>query len=191
MLPSAGQSHPTENHMNRYRSALLLPLAAGLLALGACTSTQPQANLSSADQTFLENAAQGNRAEIEGSQMALDKATSPEVRQFAQAMIQDHTTANQQLTRLATSKGYTVPTEPSLMQRTELKALSALSGNAFDKMYVDRIGVASHRATVEQFETAATGAQDPDVRAFAQKMLPSLRHHYQMAQTLNERQKAQ
>jgi len=178
--------------MNAYRYALLLTLGASLVGLAGCTtSRQESSTLSSADQTFLENAAQGSYAEIRGSELAQDKTRSADVKAFAAAMIRDHTAANQRLAALAARKGYTPPTEPSVMQRAEITTLRALSGNAFDKMYVDRIGVAAHKATIEQFETAAASAQDRDVRAFARKLLPTLRHHLEMAEALNQAQKSQ
>lgn len=178
--------------MNRHRLILLAPAAAALIALVGCaTSQQAQSTLSSADQTFLENAAQGGHAEVQGSQMAVEKTESPDVKAFAQMMIKDHTAAGEELSALAKKKGYVEPTEPSVLQKTELKALSVLSGGAFDKMYVDRLGIAAHEATISQFEDAAFGAQDNDVRAFAEKTLPTLRKHLEAAQSLNAQQKTQ
>jgi putative membrane protein len=178
--------------MKLYRAALLASFAS-LLGIAGCAMHRDGSSdmLSMQDRTFLENAAQGSFAEIQGSQMALDKSTNADVRSFATAMVKDHTAANQKLTALAARKGYNPPTGPSVIQATELKALGLLSGNAFDKTYIDRIGVAAHEATIQQFETAATGADDPDVRSFARGLLPSLRHHLQMAQAINEKQKSQ
>ncbi|ANN65104.1 DUF4142 domain-containing protein [Bordetella bronchialis] len=179
--------------MNIQRAVLLCSFSA-FIGLAGCASRHDDGSrsmLSSSDQTFLENAAQGNQAEIQGSRMALEKSNSQEVRSFAQAMIKDHTAANEKLSALASRKGYNIPTAPSMMQATELKGLNLFSGNAFDKAYVDRIGVAAHEATIKQYETAAQSADDADIRRFAQGMLPSLRHHLEMAQLLNQQQKSQ
>jgi putative membrane protein len=175
-------------------------LAAGALALCAGAWAQPAPNspamqkegaqkttLQGDDKDFVENAAQGGWAEIEGSKLAQTKATSPEVKQFAEQMIQDHTKANEELAALAKQKGYTPPTEPSLMQRTELKALSVVSGETFDKMYASRIGVSAHEDTVEMFEKAAKDAKDPDIKAFAAKTLPTLQHHLEMAKAMQQK----
>src|SRR5690606_10305916 len=89
---------------------------------------------------------------------------------------------------LARNKKLTPPTEPSVMQRTEVTGMKALTGGAFDAMYVNRIGVASHEATVEMFEKASREAQDPDVKAMASKTLPKLQEHLKAARALNERQ---
>ncbi len=150
-----------------------------------------QSMLADDDETFLENAIQGSYAEIEGSQLALEKTESQEVRQFAEMMIKDHGEMVKEATKLATDKGMTPPEGPSLMQTTEITGLKALTGGAFDAMYVNRIGVASHEATVEMFEKASQEAQDPDVKAMATKTLPKLREHLQMAQALDEKQDKQ
>lgn len=175
-------------------------LAAGALALSTGAWAQPaptspaprqgaeqRSTLASADKDFLENAAQGGHAEIEGSKLAQTKSSNADVKQFADQMIQDHTKANQELVALAKQKGYTPPDEPSLMQRTELKALSATSGASFDKMYVSRIGVAAHEDTVKLFEKAAANAKDPDIKAWASKTLPTLKHHLDMANALHQK----
>ncbi|OZI21559.1 DUF305 domain-containing protein [Bordetella genomosp. 9] len=177
-------------------------LAAGVLAMSTGAWAQPAASsptdstpkkmeqrstLASADKDFLENAAQGGNAEIEGSKLAQTKSSNPDVKKFAEQMIQDHTKANQELMALAKQKGYTPPNEPSIMQRTELKALSATSGTTFDKMYVSRIGVAAHEDTVKMFQKAASDAKDPDIKAWAAKMLPALQHHLEMANALHQK----
>ena len=179
--------------MNLTRSRLMLTFGAAFLSLSAYAagSDASRGNLADADRTFLENATQGSYAEVEGSQLAQEKTQSADVKEFAATMIKDHTAMIKELAELSKTKGYTPPDGPSVVQATELKALSALSGGAFDKMYVDRIGVASHEATIEQFEEATKEVQDADVKALAEKSLPKLRHHLEMAQALNEKQKSQ
>jgi putative membrane protein len=148
------------------------------------SSKGSRSNLQKADTAFLENAAQGGFAEVEAGKMAQTKASNAEVKAFGQMLIDEHTKVNQELATLASSKGYTPPTEPSVVQRTELRALGVLDGDNFDKMFMRRIGVASHEATIKQFREASRSARDPQVKAFAAKTLPSLEHHLKMAKTL-------
>ncbi|NYT46020.1 DUF4142 domain-containing protein [Alcaligenaceae bacterium] len=171
--------------------------AAGTQATQPGTSTQaaqPAANpqgqsqLTQEDANFLENAIQGSHAEVEGSQLALEKTSSQDIKDFAQMMIKDHQMMAKEASSLAQEKGMTPPDGPSAMQVTEITALKALSGGAFDAMYVNRIGVASHEATVNMFEKASKGAQDADVKALATKALPKLKEHLEMARSLNEKQ---
>ena len=61
------------------------------------------------DSDFVKRVVTNNRAEIELGQMAITKAASADVKQFAQRMIDDHTKANTELTELAQSKGWSLP----------------------------------------------------------------------------------
>jgi putative membrane protein len=157
--------------------ALFLPLS---------VMAQSTSSLSSADKDFLENAAQSGHAEIEGSKIAEQKSGNAAVKTFAGQMIQDHTKVSQELTTLAASKGYTPPSEPSVVQKTKLKALGVTSGTSFDKMYASQIGVSAHEDAVHLFQKAATDAKDPDIKAFAAKTVPSLEHHLEMAKALQK-----
>ena len=76
------------------------------LATGAATAA-----VSVAEKKFATEAAQGGVAEVEMGQLALQKATSPEVKQFAQRMVSDHTQANQELMQLAKSEGMDLPSQ--------------------------------------------------------------------------------
>lgn len=201
--------------MKPAHSALALAAGIAMFALGAhaqttapAPSTQPPpytaqeppppklsndegSTLAHEDSRFLKNAIQGSHAEILGSQLALDKTKDADVRAFAQKMIDDHGKMVEEAGNLANKKGMTPPTGPSVIQSTEITALKALSGGAFDAMYVNRIGVASHESTVKMFEKAAHDAKDPDVKAMAAKTLPKLREHLEMARALNKKQDAQ
>lgn len=154
-------------------------------------SDERKSDLEGEDERFLENAIQGSHAEVLGSQLALEKTENSDVRAFAEMMIADHQKMIQEADALANQKNMTAPTGPSVLQSTEITALKALSGGAFDAMYVNRIGVAAHESTVEMFEEASQNAQDPDVKEMATKTLPKLREHLEAARALNEKQEKQ
>ena len=48
---------------------------------------------------------------MELGQLALQKGTSPQVKQFAQRMVTDHTQANQELMQLAKTQNLDLPTQ--------------------------------------------------------------------------------
>ncbi len=138
--------------------------------------------LTRADKSFLDDAAHNGHAEVKSSQLALQKARNPKVRAFAQQMVDDHTQANQELAALAAGKNVRVPEGPSLMQEGKLKLLGTADGTDFDKRYMESMGLQAHRDTIELFEKGARDARDPEVKAFAQKTLPKLKQHLEMAQ---------
>ena len=137
-----------------------------------------------ADAAFMKDAAHAGELEIEGSKLALTKSASPEVKKFAQMIIDDHTKAGQELGTLAAAKGVKIADDPSMTQKAKLKMLGTHDGAKFDAKYAETIGVGAHEDAVKLFTKASTNAKDPDVKAFAAKTLPTLQHHLEMAQQL-------
>jgi putative membrane protein len=158
-----------------------LAWAAALLVAAGALHAQA---LSKGDADFMKAAAHSGHTEIEGSKLAVSKASDPQVKSFADKMITDHSKMAEELKALAASKQVELPTEPSLTQKGQLKLLDTLKGDSFDKRYVSSIGVSAHEDTVTLFEKAAAGAQDPQVKSLATKSLPHLQMHLQMAREL-------
>lgn len=170
----------------------LVPLAAAVALAGGAVAqqdtsapTQAQARtLTQADTGFMNQAAQNGLTEVEASLLAQRKASNEAVKAFAKQMVADHTKANDELKALAARKGHELPTEPSLRQKAQIKLLSAMDGDRFDRNYAEQVGVAAHEETVTLFKKGARDAKDPDVKAFATKTLPKLEHHLEMARKL-------
>ena len=162
------------------RSTTLASAAAlALLATGAHA-----AGLDHQDASFLRDAAEAGNAEIAGSKVALDKATSQDVKTFAQQMIDDHGKAGDELKALAQQKNVKVSDKPSIAKTTEIKMLSERKGSSFDQHYAESIGVKAHQDTIKLFQKEIDKGQDADVKGWAQKTLPTLQHHLEMAQAL-------
>ena len=79
------------------RQSSLAVLATGLLLV----ASQASAALPSADKSFAMKAAQGGLAEVQDGQLAARKGGSPQVKQFGQRMVTDHTQANDELQQIA------------------------------------------------------------------------------------------
>lgn len=157
-----------------------------LIMAGLMMTTQAfAADLAHGDKSFIEKAAHAGQVEIEASKLAQTKATSPEVKSFADQMIKDHEAVASELSTLATAKGVKLPDDPSPLQKGKLKLLNTHDGASFDKHYMSDIGVDAHKDAVKLFEKASRDAKDPELKAWAAKTLPALQHHLEMAQTLN------
>lgn len=137
------------------------------------------------DAEFAVKAANGGMVEVELAQLAATKATSQEVKTFAQMMMTDHTKANDELKSLATQKNITLPTTMSDESRKDVTRLSELTGTEFDKEYISFM-VEDHEDDVESFGKAASDAKDAEIKAFAAKTLPTLQSHLDMAKRTKE-----
>ena len=140
------------------------------------TATPKAGSLSAADSKFIHEAAAGGMAEVELGRLAADKASSPDVKQFGQRMVDDHGKANDELKSLASQKGVTLPSSPDAAQKSTQARLSKLSGDAFDRAYMQDM-VKDHDKDVAAFKRASTTAADADLKAWAAKTLPTLEEH--------------
>lgn len=138
------------------------------------------ANLKRADREFFEKAAKSGLKEVAVSQMTMAKLTNPQVKQFAQMMVNDHSGANTELMALAQKKGVVLP------PKDEVKVADKWSKKTdeVDEDYMEEM-VSDHKESVELFERAAK-SDDPEIAAFAAKTLPTLQHHLKMAQDLKK-----
>jgi putative membrane protein len=133
------------------------------------------------EQEFVRKAMAGSAAEIRLAQLAQQKASSAGVKQLAQRIQQDHQRASGELQPIAQQTGVgTAGSSDAPHAEEQLQRLQALSGAEFDREYVELM-VDDHQTDIGEFEKAArdtTGA----VQQFAQKTLPVLREHLQLAE---------
>jgi putative membrane protein len=191
--------------MNRIFNALLVLAFAGTMTLAATAQTdtssaadQSNSNMSSkksagtamADTHFVKKAAEGGLAEVELGQLAVQKASSEQVKKFGQRMVDDHSKANDELKEVASKEHITLPTEPDAKDRATKARLEKLSGAEFDKAYMADM-VKDHRHDVAEFARESKNAQNPSVKSFAEKTLPTLREHLKMAEQIAPAQKTQ
>ncbi len=136
------------------------------------------------DDAFVKKAAEGGLAEVELGNLAKQKAQSDQVKQFADRMVTDHGKANDQLKTLAQNKNITLPSDLSAKDKALRDRLSKLSGDRFDKAYMQAM-VKDHTTDVNEFRHESKSAKDPDVKAFAAQTLPTLEDHLKLAKQDN------
>lgn len=132
---------------------------------------------------FLEQAAVGGLVEVEMGKIGQQKATLQKIKEFAAMIEKDHTDANAKLTKLATEKGFKLPTELPAVKKEHLNDLNRTAGKDFDNYYVNMM-VEDHITDIALFE-GATKSPDTAVSAFAAKVLPVLQKHYKEARELS------
>jgi putative membrane protein len=151
---------------------------------GAQTHAQSEAKAGAkaqADHAFVLEAAKGGMAEVELGRLAADKATNDQVKKFGQRMVDDHSKANDELKSLAQTKSITIPSNLDPKYKSLHDRLSKLSGAEFDRAYMREM-VSDHRKDVNAFRRESQSGQDPTVKAWAAKTLPTLEEHLKMAE---------
>jgi len=143
------------------------------------------ANVSKADRKGIMDMAMVNMAEIEMGKLAQSKSQNPEVKTYAQQMIDDHTKALQEVQTVAQAKGVTLPTELDAKHKAMSAKLEKLSGDAFDREYMKVGGLASHKEAHALLQKNQKAAKDPEVKGLATKMLPTVEQHLKAAQQMS------
>ena len=167
--------------MTKRTSTMAAVAVAGLLAVlapafAANDTMKP-------DQKFAMEAAQGGMMEVDLGQLATQKGASQAVKDFGQRMVTDHSKANQELEQIATQKGMSLPTALPADMKQEREKLAAASGAEFDRMYMSHM-LKDHEKDVKEFEKQAQKGNDPALKSFAEKTLPTLREHLELAKTV-------
>jgi putative membrane protein len=142
----------------------------------------PSASLSSQDRDFLEHAAQSSTAEIAIGSLVDRHALRPEVIAFGHMIVADHTAANRQLAGIAAKKHISLPTSLGDHQQG-FDRLADEYRDPFDHAFAT-VMVDDHTQAVQLFQSEATNGVDPDLRAYAAAMLPTLESHLQQAKAL-------
>lgn len=134
-------------------------------------------------QQFVTTAAAANQFEIDSSQLALQKAQTQQVADFASKMIADHGKAATGLQQAASQQGLTIPTALDTDSAAKLKQLQDANGADFEKLYV-QMQTDAHVQAVALFSGYAQGGTAGPVKDFATQTLPTLKMHYQMVLAL-------
>src|SRR4051812_25063477 len=91
--------------------AAAVVLSGASLLAAENNSKENRGQLGVRDYKFLSETARGGMMEVRLGEVAKQKATNQQVRDFAQRMITDHSKANDELRQLAASKGAVIPSE--------------------------------------------------------------------------------
>jgi putative membrane protein len=150
--------------------------------LGALAPAYAQ-QASVSDQDFAAKAASSNKFEIRSSKMALKASSNPDVKAFAQEMIDDHTKASKGLKAAAKAASIKLPAGSDAKNDALLAALEGKKGADFDRVYIDE-QTKGHDEAVGLFTTYSQGGENAKLKAFAAETLPTLKKHQEHVKKL-------
>jgi putative membrane protein len=145
----------------------------------------------SVDRQFVLTAAEAGLANIAMGELALQKSTSPQVKQFAQAEIAEQQQLKQALSQVAPRLGVSLPTAPGPRYQALAAKLAQLSGEQFNRAYLHEGGVNAHLENAATFQREAQFGQDAGVVAIANRSLPTIQNHFTTASQLTDYRFAQ
>jgi putative membrane protein len=135
---------------------------------------------------FIHESIQGNLAEVKMGDLAQHKGASQGVQDFGATLAKDHAAANDKAKQAASALGLSPPSSPNAKQKSMVTELSALSGEHFDQQFIKSM-VKDHEEDIKKYEQAASGSGP--AAEYAKAVLPDLRKHLEMAQSLEKGEK--
>jgi len=148
------------------------------------------AGMTTAADSFVQNAAVGDLYEIASSELALERTTSPEVRAWATQMIDDHMTSAHQLSaalEMNETQGVAaIPTELDTRRRKMYEHLESAPADKFDRAYLDQ-QLLAHEETLTLLRTYASEGDNPQLRSFALGAAPVVARHLSHVKAYKQR----
>ncbi|GAC1617710.1 MAG: DUF4142 domain-containing protein [Bradyrhizobium sp.] len=165
---------------------LLFAAPALAQSAGEKTGVNSTLGISPTTPDFVKEVAISDMFEIESSKLAQQKGNAAE-KTFASQMVTDHTKTSTELKGMVTGGKVKadLPTALDSSHQSKLDKLRGESGKDFSSDY-DTVQVSAHKDAVSLFERYAKGGENADLKNWAGKTLPALKHHLDMAQSLKK-----
>ena len=132
------------------------------------------------DARMMREMAQSDLAEVQAGKVGAQKASSGEVKKFAQHMVDDHGKQLSEARDLARKKNMQLPAQPMKKHQSAMKKLEQASGAEFDKVFMQQM-VKDHEDALKLAQNAAKNAKDKDFKAAAEKAVPVIQKHLEEA----------
>jgi len=148
----------------------------------------PEASSKKTSASVLAQIHQANLKEIAVGRMAQQKASSDEVRSYADQLVKDHTNADQMVLATAQKTGAHLRSASTARSKTDQK-LSSASGAQFDRMFLEQTS-ADHKKLMSELQQEREDASDDNIEALIDKIMPILQQHHELAQILLKKEQA-
>ncbi|HEV2464642.1 MAG TPA: DUF4142 domain-containing protein [Acidobacteriaceae bacterium] len=131
------------------------------------------------DRDFVRKAMQGSMAEVQLGQLAEQKSSSQDVKQFAQKMTQDHSQLDNEMKPIAQQMGVKTPDKISKKDEKLNAKLQNMSGKDFNDTYIKAM-VKDHESDLSAFRQEAQTTQNPQLKQAAEQGAQVIEQHLAM-----------
>lgn len=180
------------------RMMTLAVALAGAITLTACANeatrtdtpagaTGTAGTAADVDRAWVADQLEDGDREVRLGRLAEEKGSDADVRAYGAMMVEHHTMAGTELKRVADRHGIATAGDDRGDNDRDFERLSALSGADFDRAYLEAM-IDDHDDAVDAIEDKARSDREhTDVKAWAEKTLPTVRDHLERARSLRER----
>ena len=161
------------------------PAAPG--AASGAAANEPEMPAATTAQGFAARAALSDMFEIQSSQLALERTQNPQLRQFAQRMINEHQTMTNQMQAALQQAGVTVM-PPAQLDAEKQEAMESLRGAGpadFDTRYLE-VQTEAHENALNLFRDYSGNGDNDVIKQLATRGAPMIENHLQTLKALRE-----
>jgi putative membrane protein len=186
---STSREQPPANTNTAAAQPAAQPTTQAAKAKPAVRVPSPEASSKKTSAAILAQIHQADLKEIAIGKMAEEKASTDEVRAYADQLVKDHTNADQMVLATAQKTGAHLRTPATARSKTDQK-LNSVSGAQFDRIFLDQTS-ADHKKLMSELQQEREDASDDDIEALIDKIMPILQQHHDLAQILLKKEQAQ
>ena len=186
---STSREQPPANTNTAAVQPAAQPTAQEAKAKPAARVPSPEASSKKTSASILSQIHQADLKEIAVGKMAEGKASTDEVRAYADQLVKDHTNADQMVLATAQKTGAHLRGVATARSKTDQK-LSSASGAQFDRTFLEQTS-ADHKKLMSELQQQREDASDDEIEALIDKIMPILQQHHDLAQILLKKEQAQ
>jgi len=164
------------------RKIIALTFITAVVAAFSTVRAQTEKTAAPTDPQIAMIAVAADNVDIDAGKLAADKTSNPKVKEFAELMVRDHTSVNNQATALAKKLNVT-PEENATSRKLKsdgekmIAKLKKLSGAEFDKAYIDN-EVSYHEAVIAVVgNTLIPNTKNPELKSLLESAAPIFQSH--------------
>lgn len=139
-------------------------------------------------EKYLEAVAEDAQALVTMGQMAKDKSTNAQIKDFGATLVTDHNQALSDIRALASKKDITLPTDLDKRAAKHTDKLTTLSGEKFDKAFIKYI-IEEHRRDRSKDNDVQDDLKDPEIKALSEKLESLDKQHLETAKKIRKSMK--
>ncbi|HYV66774.1 MAG TPA: DUF4142 domain-containing protein [Myxococcales bacterium] len=160
-------------------------LAAALALIPAFARADDMHSKKLNDSQVLQKLHHINQEEINAGQLAQQKGSSSDVKQFGAMLVQDHTKGDQDVTALASKMNVDLNAMAKMhdehhakkeMKQNKMEQLQTMTGKEFDRAFAQMM-VNGHREAIEMVKDSRSTVQNQEVKSMLGQLLPTLQKH--------------
>lgn len=153
------------------------------MCLAQAANAQNTTSPSASDKKFVRAAVEDGNAEVDMGKLAAQKGSSEDVKQFARKIVDDHTKLDEQMCKVARDEGIRAPNGTTGKDKALEKKLKALSGESFDKAYIEAM-VRAHRGDLARFKREADAGNDTAIKEAASQATTAIDEQLKLAEEM-------